>query len=531
MDQRKGLQIVATLAVGAVLAGCGRTVDAPPAPDAAPGSAANEVAKVEGIEWFEGGVDAALVAAAQQDKLVFLYWGAEWCPPCYDLKAHVFPRSDFQQALRQFVPVYLDGDAPGAQQIAERFGVRGYPSVVVLEADGTELARISGGSDLASYADVLQLALEGAQPVEAVLASLRQDGARRLDAAECRRLAWNDWSDSSGAKDSLVPALQLAAARCPQESRVERDRLVVQAADFAAIAAHEESADKAPDATLSGLIDSVRELLSDRQRSLDAGTALLYLGEEFFAAARRASPAAAAELQERYFAFLDGLEQDARQSDTLRLLTAARRLQAAKALGGKDAVPDDIARRARATLDDFLARDYDANARAGIVNSASWVLYELGDDARLRELLEAQMKVSRTPYYYMPDVADIEERAGNKKAAIEWLERGYRESRGPATRFQWGTLYLQGLLRMSPGDAQRIQAASIEVLGELAGPDLIRARNRARLERLDAALGEWADGNSGNAAAFAAIRQRWRDICARLPAEEPSRATCPDLLG
>ena len=42
-------------------------------------------------------------------KPVFLYWGAEWCPPCHDLKAHVFSRSDFQQKLRQFVPVYLDG--------------------------------------------------------------------------------------------------------------------------------------------------------------------------------------------------------------------------------------------------------------------------------------------------------------------------------------------------------------------------------------------------------------------------------------
>src|SRR5690606_37533145 len=134
----------------------------------------------------------------------------------------------------------------------------------------------------------------------------------------------------------------------------------------------------------------------------------------------------------------------------------------------------------------------DPNARAGIVNSAAWVLHELGDDLQLRALLEEQMKRSRTPYYYMPDIADIEERAGNMQAALQWLERGYRESRGPATRFQWGTLYVNGLLRMARDDARRIVAATLEVLGELEGPDRIHARVRTRVERLDAALAAWA---------------------------------------
>jgi thiol-disulfide isomerase/thioredoxin len=519
---------VALLAV--LLTGCQRSGGQPENPSAPP-PAAEHVAQVEGIDWFEGGVDAAFTAAAQQNKLVFLYWGAEWCPPCHDLKAHVFPRSDFQQSLRQFVPVYLDGDAPGAQRIADEFGVQGYPSVVVLKADRTELGRISGGSDLASYADVLDLALDSAQPLDAVLASLRGDASRRLAAAECRRLAWNDWSESGADAADLVPALQLAAARCPEQSRVERDRLRVQVAGMVATV-QRESIDKGapPDAELVRLIGSVNDLLSDPQRSLDAGTALLYLDEDFFVAARHAAPAGAAALQQRYLAFLDALEGDARQSDTVRLLTAARRLQAAKALGAQEKVPEAIARRARTTLDSFLARDYDANARAGIINSASWVLYELGDDVRLRALLEQQLKVSRTPYYYMPDMADIEERAGNTQAALDWLERGYRESKGPATRFQWGAQYVEGLLRMSPGDEPRIRAAALDVIGELDGPDRIHARARVRLERLDAALAKWA-AESGNGATFALVGQRWRQICARLETSDPVQAACPQMLG
>jgi protein disulfide-isomerase len=307
---------------------------------------------------------------------------------------------------------------------------------------------------------------------------------------------------------------------------------VITAADLAA--QHEWEAisqGKAPGTRLTGSLDAVAELLADQARSLEAGTALLYLGDEFFQAfGKLRDGAQVAGLQQDYFAFLDALEADTRQSGTVRLLSAARRLQVAKALNGTQPVPPAITARARVTLDAYLARDYDANARAGIVNSASWVLYELGDDARLRELLEAQMKVARTPYYYMPDMADIEERAGNVRAALAWLERGYRESSGPATRFQWGTQYLHGLLRMSPKDEPRIRAAVLEVIGELDGPERIHARTRVRVERLDAALEAWA-AESGNAATLSAIGQRWRELCKRLPASDPARTDCADLLG
>ncbi len=521
--------------------GGGRPATAPPAEaataDAAPGEdpaqpagASTSVAQVEGITWFDQGIDAAFDKARAEDRLVFLYWGAEWCPPCYDLKAHVFPRADFQRSLRQFVPVYLDGDAPGAQRIAEQFRVQGYPSVVVLTADRRELARISGGSDLASYAEVLDLALRDTQPVEAILAQL-EDPARRPDAAACRRLAWNDWSMWDGEQRALAEALHRAAQRCPAQASAERDRLLVQAADVASIAAAPDIAQGArPDATLVALVAGVQRLLEHPDRSLAAGNALVYLGEEFFTVARHAAPAGTDTLQQRYFALLDAVEADERQSATLRLLTAARRLQAAKALSGEGTVRPEVAMRARATLNRFLARDYDANARAGIVNSASWVLYELGDDLQLRALLEQQMKQSRTPYYYMPDLADIEERAGNTQAALQWLERGYRESRGPATRFQWGAQYLHGLLRMAPDDAARIRTATLQVLAELDGPERIHARARTRLQRLDEALKEWAS-DTGNAGTLADISAGWRKICAGLPGTDPARAGCAGLLG
>ena len=86
-----------------------------------------------GIDWFAGDVDAAFAAAKAANKPVFLYWGAEWCPPCAQIKSTIFSKREFQERSRLFVPVYLDGDTPSAQKHGERFGVVGYPTMILFK--------------------------------------------------------------------------------------------------------------------------------------------------------------------------------------------------------------------------------------------------------------------------------------------------------------------------------------------------------------------------------------------------------------
>jgi len=501
------------------LAGCQRSgTDPVPASSPAPAD----------IAWFGGSLEEALSAAAKQHKPVFLYWGAEWCPPCHDLKAHVFSRRDFQDKMRQFIPVYLDGDAPGAQRTADQFHVSGYPTAVLLRADRTEITRIAGGMDLARYADVLDLALENVRPVAQLLASLRQPDST-LSALDCRRLAYNGWLLEPGidtAPQPLITALFLAAQRCP--AAPERDRLLVTAVGLASSDAAKKDG-KPAGPQLAELLDSFAALLSDPARALRVADVLLDVGEDVFIASHRLNPARDSQLLAQWSALMDALEADPDYSGSVRLMSAAGRLYAAKALSQNGKIPASVQQRARQTLDAFLAQEYAPDERAGIVNSASWVLTCLQDDARLRTLLEGEIRTSRTPFYYMPDLADVYERAGDKSAALTWLEKGYRESRGPATRFQWGVLYLQGLLRMTPDDAPRIQAASLQVLGELQGPDRIQGRARKRLDRIAQDLAAWSKQGS-HAAAAAAIRQHWQGICESLPAMDAARSDCPGLL-
>src|SRR5678815_3487077 len=138
-----------------------------------------------GIAWFKGNVDAAFASAKASNKPVLLYWGAQWCPPCKQLKSAVFSRPDFIEKSKLFVAVYLDGDLPDAQKWGDVFRVTGYPTVVVLKPDRTEITRVAGNMDLTLYARVLDDALGDVRPVKDVVA-LAKEGAAPLAATDCR---------------------------------------------------------------------------------------------------------------------------------------------------------------------------------------------------------------------------------------------------------------------------------------------------------------------------------------------------------
>ena len=109
-------------------------------------SAATEVEKTIvrelKIHWFDGSVEEGFALAKSENKPVYLYWGAVWCPPCQYLKTTIFSRPEFVEKSNEFVTVYLDGDTERAQIYGERFDVMGYPTVIIFSPEGEEIMRM-----------------------------------------------------------------------------------------------------------------------------------------------------------------------------------------------------------------------------------------------------------------------------------------------------------------------------------------------------------------------------------------------------
>jgi len=509
----------------------------------AAGAEAPHGARPPGVAWFEGEVADAFGQAQSAGRPVFLYWGAAWCPPCLELKATIFKRRDFLERLKLFVPVYLDGDAAGAQAWGERFHISGYPTVLVLRADRTELERVSGGMDLARYAEVLDLALGQARPVLETLAAATADapgaapGAMTSD--DCRQLAYNAWAlDDSWQQHPedlgrLAGQLATAARRCPGANAIEAARLQMTAIHAALTAeAAPLKAGQPPSAALQALLRPVPGILADAGLAPAIGDTLVHLPAEFFAAAAAAygAPDRRATLRARWIACMDQLAADPRFSAADRLDALRSKLVAVKALSEPGKIPAPLAREATRRIDGLLAAEHEPYARASLVNSALNALDVLDDDERARQILAGEIKTAAHPYYYMADLGELEEKLGHPDAALDWLARSYQTAQGPATRFQWGVGYVRGLVRMRPRDEAAIRAAALEVLADLDASGDVHGRNLRSLHRLETSLREWQHG-SGHEAVLATVRQRVQAICGRMPDADPSRAACSGFLG
>lgn len=544
-----------------------------------------------GVAWRRprdaAAVDALFAEARDSGRPVFLYWGAAWCPPCNQLKATLFGRPDFIEKSRAFLPVYLDGDLPGAQKLGARFGVVGYPTMVLLRPDGRELTRLPGEIDAERYLQVMALGLGAARPVQEVLAQARRAPAS-LAAEDWRLLAYYSWDTDEQRllpKEQLAPTLRQLAADCPPAQAEAGTRLLLKALAARAGAEGEADAPAAPGRPTKAAADAaahtrVLELLADdglARRNLDLIT--VWAGP----LSRRLGAPGTPEREQlvaTWAAALDRLTADPRLSQGERIAALAARVELARLqpAPGADAAPPGApaasgasaegpgarsaepaaptaSRGARAAVPDAgrpaplgpvllehvraqVARAdrevQDPVERQSVIPNAADVLAEAGLLAESDRLLEAELQRSIAPYYAMLSLAANAKARGDRDAALAWHARAHDAAQGPATRLQWGAAHVQALVELKPRDAARIDAAAERVLGELRGqPDAFYGRSAARLERMSRALLAW--GRAGapgerRAAVLARLRTQRDALCRALPTGDPQRAACTRLL-
>lgn len=124
-----------------------------------------------GSDWGTD-FEAAKKAAAESKRIILVdFTGSDWCPWCKKLDSEVFKSEAFKTFSSENL-VLLVADFPNEKQIpketaeqnkklAEKYGVEGFPTVLLLGADGKELARTGyrkGGAE--SYIEHLKALIE-----------------------------------------------------------------------------------------------------------------------------------------------------------------------------------------------------------------------------------------------------------------------------------------------------------------------------------------------------------------------------------
>ena len=96
----------------------------------------------EGL-WFDGDFAAATTAARQSDAAVMLVFETEWCIWCDRLERETLADPGVRGALAGVLALKLDAEGDG-EQLAARYGVDSYPTIVFVNGDGEESDRIPG---------------------------------------------------------------------------------------------------------------------------------------------------------------------------------------------------------------------------------------------------------------------------------------------------------------------------------------------------------------------------------------------------
>ena len=104
-----------------------------------------ETKKETGIVFHQGSWSEALKKAQQEKRPIFLDVYATWCGPCKLLKARTFPNNEVGEFYNaNFINVAVDGEKGEGIELARKYKVRGYPTLLFIDSEGNVIAQTAG---------------------------------------------------------------------------------------------------------------------------------------------------------------------------------------------------------------------------------------------------------------------------------------------------------------------------------------------------------------------------------------------------
>ncbi len=465
-----------------------------------------QLSEDQAISWFDGNIDEAFALAKSENKPIFLYWGAVWCPPCQEIKQTVFKSRRFIAQTRSFVPIYLDGDTQQAQSLGEKFGVKGYPTMIVFSATGTELTRIPGGIDISRYNDVLELSLKAIKPVSA-LVQLVLSSPEKVSQNDLKSLAYYSWGqDHDALPEDYRPELFLTMSELADDE-VSASRLYMQYLYEVALAHDENEAgsdssgednldndnldnNEARIVPVAGALQKVKEILASETLTLACWDSLAYYALDLLPHIATGSDQMA--LKSIWISQLEQLSNHESLSVAEQLAGLFPRLEFYFMDDEDRPLSPELKTRVleKTAIADSATKN--SFARQSVVNQINHVLQTANLIDEAKELLTTELKRSKSPYYFMSSLAAIAEKQNQPEEAIKWRRMAYEDSTGTATRFQWGANYIRTIIRIRPDDHELIILTSMALLDELqTTSEIFAGRNFRILRSLNTALVDW----------------------------------------
>ena len=98
-----------------------------------------------GISFFKGSWNEALLKAKTEKKYIFLDIYASWCGPCKKLKKTTFKDKEVGEYYnKNFINVSIDGESKEGLILANKYQVTSYPTLLVVDHNGVRKTKATG---------------------------------------------------------------------------------------------------------------------------------------------------------------------------------------------------------------------------------------------------------------------------------------------------------------------------------------------------------------------------------------------------
>jgi protein disulfide-isomerase len=458
--------------------------------------------------WFQGNVAEAYTAAAKEKKHMILYWGAEWCPPCNDLKDQVFSHPEFPIFASRYIMVYLDGDSEGAQTWGEKLKVSGYPTVVLMDPKGKELFRFSSGMDFSEFKRSMTSAVASGKNFKSIVSNLNgskpkltledwqtlstsymDQDALGLDDLGTEKLIEKSWllcpADFALGKATFAASLwdhSLGEKSKLKETFKKNEELILEQilSSGTAMDAARNSLMMEPAKKIESLKPENKERVRQRM--------VTYMKDLATSPSRAPSERAMA-----LHSFLD-LETLASKSsaDTVKSDTVkSEGVQTARV------VNESLKKEVQVMMDSILQAANTSHQMASTFPEIASIIEQLSGPKDAVLFLESKIPGAKTPWYFESMLASLENTLGNKEKALSWSEKAKNSSKGSATRLQWISRDVALRAKILEKTDPKITLAIEEFLAESKSQgDKFEGRNASAHKRVAAVIKDLGKNSS-----------------------------------
>lgn len=118
------------------------------------------------VKWADQPFDNVLKTAEQENKHIFIDFYTVWCSPCKQLEQVTYKDDKVVDFLNSTVAVKFDAEKDGGKELADKFRVNAYPTLIILDPNGKEVDRHLGYLDPEEFVKTLQGYIDGIGTVQ-----------------------------------------------------------------------------------------------------------------------------------------------------------------------------------------------------------------------------------------------------------------------------------------------------------------------------------------------------------------------------